>query len=1266
MRYLAVIATLVFTLPVLTEETVVLLGSGADSAKFAAAFTEFSPPPGVNFEYLCTGSDDLGQIVSAVRRASVLIINARSEQLRRLTARELDLSRTRLYSFSSRLLPAEIPAEEPEEFAAYLRNPDPDNLRNLVLMVINRELDSKVAFQPPRLLPEIGITHPAAAEIFPSISEYVQWAKREKRFKPNGGIVAFAVHPSSITPGELKLFGHLTDELEQAGINVAIVYGDEVRVIRELLLDDEGRATVDAVLAMSFKFKSGLGEPLRLALEQLDVPVFNALRLYRQTTREWEESSRGMNDFSVAFAFIAPEISGLIEPSLLFGSRLVPDRNGRMIQEPEPFPAQLRITALRLKKFIGLRRKNNSDKRIAILVYNGSGGKQNIGASGLNVPRSLSTIIPELHRAGYRTGGLEKIDESVLTARLLACSRNVGSWAPGELEQLAASPETVKLPVRRYAEWFAELPESFRNQVISVWGPPDQASIMVHGDDFILPMLKQDNLVIMPEPMRGWLDNPHQLIHSATLVPHHQYLAAYLWLQREFQADAMIHLGRHASFEWLPGKQLGLAADDAPRLVRGDVPDIYPYIVDGIGEGIVAKRRGSSVMIAHLTPALRTPTDAPFLAELRRRLSECGSADPGVKAERLDALRNFAYRERLDERLDLGGSDWVERLEEYASRCAAITPFGLHTFGVSPGEAEIAAMTDPLPETERGNISELLRSSGEDEIKSLLRALAGRFIPPGPSGDPIRNPEVLPAGRNFYSFDPAIIPTPEAVLRGEKLAAELLERESRRLGRFPTSVGVVLWAGETIRNDGANEAMAMALMGMRFCHDENGRVTGVKPVPGTELRRPRVEVVITTSGAYRDQFGDLLRRLDQARRIAATLDDAENFIRADSRGIFFPAPGTYGTRIGKLTGASGMWEQNDDIAASYLRGLGWSLDEQGNFSPAEADLHQALSRVETVAHSRSGNVYGVTDTDDVYQYLGGLALAVRFSAGTSPESYILDQRRPGAETVTAFRSFLGAELDSRLGSREWIQAMMRENYAGGKTIARMTDNLWGWQAVTPEKISPAEWDNLYDIYVEDRYELGLRDFFSGNNEWSFQSITARMLEAVRKGYWQPEQVVRRRLASAYAQSVIRSGMACCDHTCNNPLLNQLVVTLISMPGMLSPEQVLKFQIAVERAAGRTLDEQLREQQKLQQEISSASASIPSPFRTRRDSSPADQQESALRRGGSEPVVKGYRMQDFRTEAKKTRISSSGLQWTILTAVFGVLAIFAWGYSRPEK
>ncbi|MBQ7695628.1 MAG: cobaltochelatase subunit CobN [Lentisphaeria bacterium] len=1263
MKRLSLILLLLLAV-LLPGASVVYLGLASDSRPANEAAKTLKLPAHITLEFLFTGIDPEEKIISAARKADLLILNARSAKLREVAEKHVDHKKTRLYAATSRLLKKEIPAQEPPEMKAYWRNRTGENFGNMLRWIIGREF--KVRMRPAAAtgIAACGATHPAAKRHFASIGEYRKWAESKNFWKPGAPLVALAVHQANVNEDGLALFEHLTCACEKEGLNTVIVFGDEVKVIRELLLTPEGKRLVDGVLALSFKFRSGLNPALAAAIRELDLPIFNVLRLYRQTTEEWRDSPRGMNDFSVAFGFVAPELSGLIEPSLLFGNRNVPSPGGGKIQIDEPFPDRIRSAAARMKQWIALRRKANAEKKIALFVYNGAGGKQNIGASGLNVPRSLVRILAELHRKGYDTGGLEKLTEKELTRALLAHARNVGPWAPGELEELVAGGEAFLLSLPVYEGLFAKLPEPFRKSVTAEWGQAGKDRSMFLKGNFVIPMLRRGNVAILPEPMRGWLGDPHKLVHSKTLAPPHQYAAVYLWLQHIFKADALIHLGRHGTSEWLPGKQLGLDAADAPLVLRGNIPEIYPYISDGIGEGIVAKRRAQAVMIDHLVPFLKRSSDVKLLPELREKLGACQSADPNVLAQRRQALRETALRAGLLRRLRMEEPGWYHRLEDYVESASAPSPFGLHTFGQAPEEPELRALLAQMPEKERKRARRHLANAGRDELNALLRALDGRFILPGESGDVLRNPGVLPVGRNFHAFDPTRIPTPEAMARGEKLATDLLARERERLGRFPRTAAVLLWAGESVRTDGLDEALALALMGMKLRHDGTGKIVGVAPVPGAALDRPRIDVLITTSGAYRDQFGAQIRLLEEARRQAARLRDAENFIDARRPGVFFPAPGTYGTRVNRLAGASGLWEKEEELAALYLRNMAWTTDGKRGFANAPEALVSGVKEVETLLHSRSSNVYGVTDIDEMYQYMGGLSLAVGSRSGKRPRSYIADHRQKDAVRVTGIESFTAAELDARLYSREWLARTMKEEYAGAKLLSRMTDNLWGWQAVTKEVVSPSDWETLNDIFVKDRYNLNMKAFFDRTSPWAHQSITGRMLESVRKGFWQPPEAVRRELAATYARSVVAHGMACCDHTCNNPLLNQMVVSLISLPGVLSPEMVMKFQVAVEKTGGKTLDRQVSERRELQKSLAPAPGTPAAPRPKMEDSPRKERRETASEKAAAKPV-KGFRMKEKEDQPKETSLSSSGLKWTILAGVVLAIVIFALGGLRKE-
>ena len=1235
--------------------SLVMLGGPSDVETYQRAFYGFQPPDAISFKALCLGGDNEKAFAEA-KAADVVVVNGHVVELRKL-AEELAATGKRVYALPHRRFSAETKVLPAPALEAYRSNLTPNNCRAIALWLMKEEFHANVQIPPPEELPETGLLHPDRKEWFKNMDEFRKWSQEKGRWK-DGGTVACTFHSPNFTRQEQKLLKEISRSIEEQGLNFIVVFGSEVPILK--MLSNNGKPLVDIILAFSFKFKAGLGKELHAALAECGVPVINALSLYRQTTEQWRTSSRGMNDFAVAFGFIAPEASGLIEPTLLYGTVEAKQENGSVLRTPELMHGNLAQLSSRIAKWVALRHKPNNEKKVAIFVYNGAGGKQSIAASGLNVPESLHVILSVLQKHGYQLD-TEVPSSNELTKLLLKGARNAGSWAPGEVQALAESGLAALLPVAEYAKWFDELPQPLRESVVAAWGPPSNASIMRHGENLVLPMLRLGNLVVLPEPMRGWLDDPHKLLHSKELPPHHQYLAVYLWLNRVFHADAMIHLGRHGSSEWLPGKQLGLDSSDAAAVVRSNIPEIYPYISDGIGEGVVAKRRASAVVIDHLTPLFRVSSTEINWSSIQQQIGECESADPAVQPQRREAIRDHLRTLKLPEGIDLESDDWFEEVAEFAESRTQLAPYGLHVFGRSPSNVEIDETVAMIPKEQRDIAKKSMATAGQDELAALLDALAGRFVRPGPSGDPLRRPG-MPVGRNFYSFDPAKIPSQAAYQRGLQMAEDLLAKEHARLGHFPKTVAIMLWAGEAIRTDGHSESLALALLGMEPTYDKQGNCTGVRPVLAVRLGRPRIDVLLTASGAYRDQFGGIIALLEDARRQAATLSDTENYINAQRPGVFFPKPGTYGIRINRITGASWLWEDRTPMVQTYLDNMAYTTGQTENVRQA---LEQAAASVESVVQSRSSSVYGVTDIDESFQYLGGLSAAVQSLSGNAPSEYIADLRQPNRAKTVKLQNFLNAEMDSRLLNREWLARMMKENYAGAALLSRMVDNLWGWQATSPHLVTEQLWSKTHQVLMEDSHGLGMREFLTQEREWAYQSIAARLLEATRKGFWTPGEDVRKELAAGYLQSVLRAGMACCDHTCNNPMLNQMVVQLVSIPGGLPSDVVQQFRLTVEKAIGRTLDDAEKVQREVKQQLAQGFSSKPQPSAQQETEAKETRSEQAKSQDAEAVPVKGFKLTQQTQSQDDAQIPASGLEWKILLAIVAIIAVIAIGAIRSK-
>ncbi len=1226
----------------------------------------------------------------------------------------------------------------------YYRHVSIKNIQNMLRLVIHRHIDKSIRYDMIQLRPQLGIYHPDAAistpksetGIFTDISDYLEWQAKRPGFDPNRPSIGFFFFSSFLTKGQQEPVDTIIRRLETENFNVIPCFGREKDIIKNYLIDNNGKTRVDMVLAFSFKFYNALTPELGELLKQLDVPVFSAISIYKDTIEQWRKSPVGIDNLEVAWSLAVPEISGLTEPTVLAAKEKIVDRQtGKAFFVSRQVTENMDRLIPRLKKWIILQNKPNKNKKIALLFYNHHQGKQNIGASYLNVFRSIEKIVHSLSKNGYATGA--PLTEMDIKELILASARNIGSWAPGELDRILVKGQVIRLPLATYRQWFEELPNNFKNQVIQQWGEPETAGIMVTDNDLIIPAVQANNLIMLPEPARGWGDDPMKLMHDTTLYPHHQYLAVYLWLSKTFKADAMIHLGTHSTYEWTPGKQAGLSPSCAPEILITDIPNIYPYIVDNLGEGIQAKRRGRGAMVSHLTPVLRKADItqeysrmAELVNEIERGKSR-GSITVKEKVKELLAIaestgiltdlkdsaqndhdiyhateensshvhsdtearspaapKSKSAAQKTVPVIDRATAETIHLLGHYLEDIkSSMIPYGMHTFGKSPKPEALKEMSDAIlkwnPEIKSDQkpekVSQDIAQCGDNEINSLLKGLDGRYIHPGQGNDPIRNPKALPTGRNFYGFNPGKLPTPAAWELGKKAAQQIIDNHIIKHGAFPQKIAVVLWATETLRNEGVNESTIMYLIGTRPKWSKTGRVLGIELIKGEKLNRPRIDVMINASGLYRDLFPEKMLYLDRAIRMAVKQTDVENLIarhnaqiktrliqqgmspeKADEMSrfrIFSEPPGAYGNGVGDMASGSSKWDNPDQVVDVYENRMGFVFGQGKNGKQwglaAKKVMKAQLSQVDVAVHSRSSNVYGLLDNDDMFQYLGGLSMAVRKESGNAPETLITQQQHKGRVKVEDMGKTLGREMRARYLNPKWIEGMKTEDYAGANAMSNFVEYLWGWNLTTPEKVGADKWQQTYEVYVKDKYGLEMKEFFSKASPWAFQSITGRMLETHRKGYWEADQKQLKTLAAEYAKSVIAKGIACCDHTCNNPMLNQMVASIVSIPGVLSPELVEKFRIAVEQMAQKPLDQQVEERKQLIEKLAAPAPEQPKPVKS--ETTEAKDPE----------MVEGYKMEKIEKKDDTTQMTSSGIEWMAVLAVLGIIGIVSYGARKKH-
>ncbi len=1195
-----------------------------------------------------------------------------------------------------------------QEVNRYYRENGLGNNIRMLLFLLSRDCGQDVAVRKPLAVPQSGLYLRAEKRVVESYAEY----RDQYKARP-GPWVGIALYKTIIDSGETGLVDAIIDRLEAAGCNVLAIYGHPAEAaVERFLIDENGKARVQAMIGLSLKVGMVPQRVLPI-LTRLGVPVVDAITLSSQTREEWERSPVGLSIFERSAMVGLPELVGIIQPTVV-GSKekSIDGASGMEYLSVQPILERIDRLVERIKAWLNLQQRKNSEKKIALIYYNYPPGKQNIGAAYLNVlPDSLLTIVQQLKRVGYNSGSA-RIAKEQLFADVHGFGRNIGNWAPAEIDRLARSGKAVLLPVATYQQWFAKLPNSFRQAVVKDWGEPDASTIMTwtnpKGEKFlVLPAVRYGNLLLTPQPARGWEQDVKKLYHDVQVAPHHQYIAFYLWLKQEFKADAVIHLGTHGTHEWLGGKEVGFTHEDPPEILIQDLPNIYPYIVDDVGEGLQAKRRGMGVVIDYMTPPFDRAGMNRDLKELAALISDYHGAkekSPPLAEAKLTDINRLAAKSGMLTDLkvtEFRTPDQVEALDDYIKEIGEThTPFGLHTFGRSPAakyrrstaEAIVSVEKEltPVERTQRiAQLESAIERSGPRELDSLVAALAGRYIPSGPGNDPIRNPDSLPTGKNFFAFDPARSPSPGTYETGARLATDLIEEYRKKHGVYPDKLTFNLWATETIRHEGVMESQILSLMGIRPKWDERGRVSGVEAIPRSELGRPRIDVTIVPSGLYRDIFPLLMLLLDNGVSVARDQAEEDNLVRAHiektmellkakgiaedkarrmaSVRIFTEPPGAYGTNLDKVIVASNTWDNEQQVAdvyfmrMSHLYGQGFwgEKEQQGGEDLGDTLLKNALSGSKIAIHSRSTNTIGILDTDDFFQYLGGTAMAIRAVDGKSPEVHVTNMTNPKKAVQESLEKSMGREMRARYLNPAWIKAMMQEGYAGARFVDKVVEHLWGWQVTTPEAVDAAKWQEMYETYVLDKNGLGMKELFrQSKNQWAYQSLVARMLETVRKEYWQPDKDVIEKLAMEYAQITKEVGLACCDHTCNNPQLTAFTsATLLSVPGTSAlNREFVKALEAMKKPESARNSEAAGSQKTTQ---SGKSAEQPSP-------QAAEATASSAPDGTGKPTadtkVEGFEMEETRS-ATAAASSSAPIPWLFMVGFAAVVGLVAWGFRR---
>jgi magnesium chelatase subunit H len=1119
-----------------------------------------------------------------------------------------------------------------------------ENLENFLLMLADKYVfkgdkaihEANFNYQDPVTFPDMGVWHPLAPAMFEDLKEFSNWFNSRRDISddvkdPLAPTIGLVLQRTHLVTGDDAHYVAMVQELESMGARVVSVFAgglDFSKPVDEFFYDPiTKQANVDVVVSLTgFALVGGPAKqdhPKAIeSLQRLNRPYMVALPLVFQTTEEWQDSDLGLHPIQVALQIALPELDGAIEPIILSG------RDGNT---GKAIALQDRVEAIcqRAMKWANLRRKPKLHKRVAITVFSFPPDKGNVGtAAYLDVFGSIHKVMESLRDNGYDVQELPDTAEALMLEVLHDARAQYNS------------PElniAYKMSVPEY-----EALTPYHERLIPSWGEApghlntDGQNLLIYGKSF-------GNVFIGVQPTFGYEGDPMRLLFSRSASPHHGFAAYYTYLERIWQADAVLHFGTHGSLEFMPGKQIGMSDACFPDSLIGTIPNLYYYAANNPSEATIAKRRSYAETISYLTPPAEN-------AGLYKGLKELGDLvgsyqtlkDTGRGVQIVDTIADQARLCNLDqdialpdnsakdltpeERDTIVGQVYI-KLMEIESR---LLPCGLHVIGKPPtAEEGIATLVNiaSLDREEDGVISlpriiansvgrsideiyaasdrgvladvqllqditvatreavaamvkaqvdadgrisrvtklnffnrgkkepwlEVLQERGypvdpeplkplfdylefclkqvvaDNELGALLTGLAGEYITPGPGGDPIRNPDVLPTGKNIHALDPQSIPTAAAVKSAKVVVDRLLERQRRdNGGHYPETIACVLWGTDNIKTYGESLAQILWMVGAKPVPDSLGRINKLELLSLEELGRPRIDVVVNCSGVFRDLFINQMNLLDRAVKMAAEADEPleMNFVRkhamkqADELGInlrqaatrvFSNASGSYSSNV-NLAIENSTWENENELQDMYLarKSFAFSSDNPGEMGQDRRIFEAALKTADVTFQNLDSSEISLTDVSHYYDSDPTKIVSRLRDDGKSPTAFIADTTTANAQVRTLSET---VRLDARtkMLNPKWYEGMLSHGYEGVRELSKRLVNTMGWSA-TAGAVDNWVYEDTNDTFFKDEeMQKRLLDL----NPNSFRKMVTTLLEANGRGYWETSEENLDRLRQLY-------------------------------------------------------------------------------------------------------------------------------------------------------
>ena len=978
--------------------------------------------------------------------------------------------------------------------------------------------------EAPVEYPETGVYHPGAEQ---RISESLRILPKAVAKDGGGknGTVGLILLRSYLLGRDAGHYDGAIAAFEAAGLKVVPVFasGLDARPAIEKFFVERGRPTVDAIVNLTgFSLVGGPAyndnEAARQVLGDMDVPYIAAHAIEFQSIEDWQKREQGLLPLEQTMMVALPELDGSTAPSVFGGrfgdagsvcngcDRQCERKISEHVRPMQSCPERAEALAARVAKIIALRRKERIARKLAVVLFN---FPPNAGATGsaafLSVFQSLFATLKRLSAEGYDVDVPENV-EALRDAILKGNSDRYGSDA-----NVAA-----RIPADEHVRR-----EKHLNEIEAAWGPApgkaqsDGGHIHIYGAHF-------GNVFVGVQPAFGFEGDPMRLLFEGGFAPTHAFSAFYRWIREDFGAHSVLHFGTHGALEFMPGKQAGMSGRCWPERLIGDLPNFYLYAANNPSEGMLAKRRSAATLISYMTPPLAQAGLYKGLAELKASVERWRMSDDA--AERADLEQLIADQcDALDiEMGDIGGL--LGRLYELEQ---TLIPHGLHVLGSNPVGEQREDMLDAMMEAAEDGDREAMNAKIDacDELAALIHALDGGYVQPAPGGDIVANPDVLPTGRNIHGFDPFRIPSAYACILGTDQAEKLIARHIANGEPFPQSIAMVLWGTDNMKTEGVQIAQAMTLLGARPRRDSYGRLAGAELIPLEELGRPRIDVVMTLSGIFRDLLPLQTRMLAEAALLASQADEPleQNFVRKHSLAqqarhgcdietaalrVFSNAEGAYGANVNQMI-EGGVWADPDELANAFEINKGFAYGVGGTPVQQRELLQSHLADVDFTYQNLESVELGINDVDQYVDGLGGVSRSVSKAKGKDAPVYILDATR-GQPKVRTLSEQIDLEARTRTLNPKWFEGMLEHGFEGVRAIEGHVNSTFGWSATTGQ-VQPWVYQKISETFVLDEE---MRRRLAALNPKASARVAGRLLEACDRHLWEPDEATLEALREA--------------------------------------------------------------------------------------------------------------------------------------------------------